>query len=132
MRGMQLLSANSIALARSTPPSLPLQHLERLRCFGRWRTEDNPPDSNIRQRGDRIMHMNTRSLIESVAQEWYVLCAYFATFVLLEIRKYGETIAMHRVVRCAQLHTGHGPYGEHRLSSRSHVRRGAKAGLRKN
>ena len=47
------------------------------------------------------MHMNTRSLIESVAQEWYVLCAYFATFVLLEIRKYGEKIAMHRVVRHA-------------------------------
>ena len=47
------------------------------------------------------MHMNTRLFIESVAQEWYVLCAYLATFVLLEIRKYGEKIAMHRVVRHA-------------------------------
>jgi len=47
------------------------------------------------------MYMSTRSLIESVAQEWYVLCAYFATFVLLEIRKYGEKVAMHRVVRHA-------------------------------
>jgi hypothetical protein len=63
--------------------------------------EDKSPDSNIQQRGDRNMYMSTRSLIESVAQEWYVLCAYFATFVLLEIRKYGEKVAMHRVVRHA-------------------------------
>jgi hypothetical protein len=41
------------------------------------------------------MHPVERSFIEMVAQEWYVLAAYFGTFVLLEIRKYGER--MHRI-----------------------------------
>jgi hypothetical protein len=36
-----------------------------------------------------------------VAQEWYVLAAYFGMFVLLELRRYGERIAMHRVARHA-------------------------------
>ena len=47
------------------------------------------------------MHIVEKSLVEMVAQEWYVLAAYFGTFVLLEIRKYGERIAMHRVARHA-------------------------------
>ena len=47
------------------------------------------------------MHVTLKGLIELLAQEWYVLCAYFAIFVLLEVRKNGEEIAMHRVVRHA-------------------------------
>ena len=47
------------------------------------------------------MHIVEKSFVEMVAQEWYVLAAYFGTFVLLEIRKYGERIAMHRVARHA-------------------------------
>ena len=47
------------------------------------------------------MHLTLKGLIELLAQEWYVLCAYFAIFVLLEVRKNGEQIAMHRVVRHA-------------------------------
>ena len=47
------------------------------------------------------MHFTLKSLIELLAQEWYVLCAYFAIFVLLEVRKNGEQIAAHRVVRHA-------------------------------
>lgn len=47
------------------------------------------------------MHVVERSFIEALAQEWYVLAAYFGTFVLLEVRKHGERIAMHRVTRHA-------------------------------
>ena len=47
------------------------------------------------------MNLTLKGLIEMLAQEWYVLCAYFAIFVLLEVRKNGEQIAMHRVVRHA-------------------------------
>ena len=47
------------------------------------------------------MHIVERSFVEMVAQEWYVLAAYFGMFILLEIRKYGERIAMHRVARHA-------------------------------
>jgi uncharacterized membrane protein len=47
------------------------------------------------------MHFTMKGLIELFAQEWYVLCAYFAIFVLLEVRKHGEQIAAHRVVRHA-------------------------------
>ena len=47
------------------------------------------------------MNLTLKGLIELLAQEWYVLCAYFAIFVLLEVRKNGEQIAMHRVVRHA-------------------------------
>ena len=47
------------------------------------------------------MHIVEKSCIEMIAQEWYFLAAYFGTFVLLEIRKYGERIAMHRVARHA-------------------------------
>lgn len=47
------------------------------------------------------MHFTLKGLIELLAQEWYVLCAYLAIFVLLEVRKNGEEIAMHRVVRDA-------------------------------
>ena len=47
------------------------------------------------------MHFTLKGLIELLAQEWYVLCAYFAIFVLLEVRKHGEQIATYRVVRHA-------------------------------
>ena len=47
------------------------------------------------------MHFTLERVIELLAQEWYVLCAYFAIFVLLEVRRNGEQIAMHRVVRHA-------------------------------
>ena len=45
------------------------------------------------------MHFTLKGIVEVFAQEWYVLCAYFAIFVLLEVRRNGEQIAMHRVVR---------------------------------
>lgn len=47
------------------------------------------------------MHFTLKGLVELLAQEWYVLCAYFAIFVLLEVRKHGEQVAAHRVVRHA-------------------------------
>jgi hypothetical protein len=47
------------------------------------------------------MHIVERSFIEVLAQEWYVLVAYLGTFLLLEVRKHGERIAMHRVTRHA-------------------------------
>jgi hypothetical protein len=47
------------------------------------------------------MHIAGKSILEVVAQEWYVLAAYLGTFILLEIRKYGERVAMHRVARHA-------------------------------
>ena len=47
------------------------------------------------------MHFALRVLIELFAQEWYVICAYFGIYVLLEVRKHGEKIAAHRVVRHA-------------------------------
>ena len=42
-----------------------------------------------------------RSFIEMLAQEWYVLAAYFGMFVLFEVRRRGERVAMHRVTRHA-------------------------------
>ena len=47
------------------------------------------------------MHIAGKSIVEMVAQEWYVLAAYLGTFILLEIREYGERLAMHRVARHA-------------------------------
>jgi ABC-type uncharacterized transport system permease subunit len=47
------------------------------------------------------MHIAGKSILEMVAQEWYVLTAYLGTFILLEIRRYGGRIAMHRVARHA-------------------------------
>jgi ABC-type uncharacterized transport system permease subunit len=47
------------------------------------------------------MHFMLNCLIELLAQEWYVFCAYFANYVLLEVRKHGEQIAARRVVRHA-------------------------------
>jgi hypothetical protein len=47
------------------------------------------------------MHIAGKPILEMVAQEWHVLTAYFGTFILLEIRRYGERIAMHRVARHA-------------------------------
>ena len=47
------------------------------------------------------MQIGAKSILEMVAQEWYVLTAYLGTFILLEIRRYGERIAMHRVARHA-------------------------------
>ncbi len=47
------------------------------------------------------MHFTAKTLVEMFAQEWYVICAYFGMYVLLEIRKHGERAAAHRVVRHA-------------------------------
>ena len=47
------------------------------------------------------MHLSLRALIEMSAQEWYVICAYFGIYVLLEVREHGERIAAHRLVRHA-------------------------------
>jgi hypothetical protein len=47
------------------------------------------------------MHIAGKAILEMVTQGWYVLTAYFGTFILLEIRKYGKRIAMHRVARHA-------------------------------
>jgi hypothetical protein len=47
------------------------------------------------------MHIAGKPILEMVVQEWYVLTAYVGTFILLEIRRYGERIAMHRVARHA-------------------------------
>jgi len=47
------------------------------------------------------MNFTLKGLIELLAQEWYVFCAYFAIYVLLEVRRHGEQIAAHRVVRHA-------------------------------
>jgi hypothetical protein len=47
------------------------------------------------------MHIAGKSILEMAAQEWYVLTAYVGTFILLEVRRYGERIAMHRVARHA-------------------------------
>lgn len=47
------------------------------------------------------MHFTLRALVGMLAQEWYVICAYFGMYVLLEVRKHGEQIAAHRVVRHA-------------------------------
>ena len=47
------------------------------------------------------MHFTLRAFIELLAQEWYVICVYFGTYVLLEVRRHGEQIAAHRVVRHA-------------------------------
>jgi hypothetical protein len=54
----------------------------------------------IFQRG-RDMHFTLRGIVEVFAQKWYVFCAYFAIYVLLEVRKHGEQIAAHSVVRHA-------------------------------
>jgi hypothetical protein len=47
------------------------------------------------------MHISGKSILEMIAQEWYVPTAYVGTFILLEIRKYVARIAMHRVARHA-------------------------------
>ena len=47
------------------------------------------------------MHLTLRALIGMLAQGWYVICAYFGMYVLLEVCKHGEQIAAHRVVRHA-------------------------------
>jgi uncharacterized membrane protein len=47
------------------------------------------------------MHFALKGIVEVFAQEWYVFCSYFAIYVLLEVRKHGEQIAAHRVVRHA-------------------------------
>jgi len=47
------------------------------------------------------MHFTLRALVELLAQEWYVICAYFGMYILLEVREHGERIAAHRVVRHA-------------------------------
>ena len=47
------------------------------------------------------MHFTLRAIVGMVAQEWYVICAYFGMYVLLEVREHGQRIAAHRVVRHA-------------------------------
>ena len=47
------------------------------------------------------MHFSLGAIVGMLAQEWYVICAYFGMYVLLEVRKHGERIAAHRVVRHA-------------------------------
>jgi uncharacterized membrane protein len=47
------------------------------------------------------MHLTLRTLVEMLAEERYVICAYFGMYVLLEVGKHGEQIAAHRVVRHA-------------------------------
>ena len=47
------------------------------------------------------MHFTLRAIVGMLVQEWYVICAYFGMYVLLEVRKHGEQIAAHRVVRHA-------------------------------
>jgi ABC-type uncharacterized transport system permease subunit len=47
------------------------------------------------------MHLTLKDIVEVFAQEWYVFCAYFAIYVLLEVSRHGEQIAAHRVVRDA-------------------------------
>jgi len=47
------------------------------------------------------MHLTLKDIVEVFAQEWYVFCAYFAIYVLLEVSRHGEQIAAHRVVRHA-------------------------------
>jgi len=47
------------------------------------------------------MHFTLKGIVEVFAQEWYMFCAYFAIYVLLEVRRHGEQIAAHRVVRHA-------------------------------
>lgn len=47
------------------------------------------------------MHFTLQGIVEVFAQEWYVFCAYSAIYVLLEVRRHGEQIAAHRVVRHA-------------------------------
>jgi len=47
------------------------------------------------------MHAFETSFIEAMAQEWYVLTVYFGMFILLEIRKHGERLRIHRVARHA-------------------------------
>ena len=47
------------------------------------------------------MHLTLKGIVEVFAQEWYAFCAYFAIYVLLEVRRHGEQIAAHRVVRHA-------------------------------
>jgi hypothetical protein len=47
------------------------------------------------------MHFTLTAIFGMLAQEWYVICAYFGMYVLLEVREHGERIAAHRVVRHA-------------------------------
>jgi ABC-type uncharacterized transport system permease subunit len=47
------------------------------------------------------MHFTLKGIVEVFAQGWYVFCAYFAIYVLLEVRKHGEQIAAYSVVRHA-------------------------------
>ena len=36
------------------------------------------------------MHFALKGMVEVFAQEWYVFCAYFASYVLLEVRRTGS------------------------------------------
>ena len=47
------------------------------------------------------MHFTPKGIVEVFAEEWYVFCVYFAIYIPVEVRKHGEQIAAHRVVRHA-------------------------------
>src|SRR5579863_10042698 len=55
----------------------------------------------MKSRKEENMHFTLSAIFGMLAQEWYVICAYFGMYVLLEVRKHGEQIAAHRVVRHA-------------------------------
>jgi ABC-type uncharacterized transport system permease subunit len=55
----------------------------------------------MNSRKEENMHFTLSAIVGMLAQEWYVIYAYFGTYVLLEVRKHGERIAAHRVVRHA-------------------------------
>src|SRR6201997_1231008 len=55
----------------------------------------------MNSRKEENMHFTLSAVVGMLAQEWYVICAYFGTYVLLEVRKHGEQIAAPRVVRHA-------------------------------
>jgi hypothetical protein len=55
----------------------------------------------MNSRKEENMHFTLSAIVGMLAQEWYVICAYFGMYVLLEVREYGERIAAHRIVRHA-------------------------------
>jgi len=55
----------------------------------------------MNSRKEENMDFTLSAIVGMLAQEWYVICAYFGMYVLLEVRKHGEQVAAHRVVRHA-------------------------------
>ena len=52
-------------------------------------------------RKEENMDFMLSAIVGMLAQERYVICAYFGMYVLLDAREHGERIATHRVVRHA-------------------------------